>query len=66
MDLPEILYVTEEPKYDYSSNAPLILQLVGSEHVESRIPLDRITVVGVYKLVRLETYKKTETTEVAG
>ena len=63
MEFPETLYVSDEPVY--ATGFSNIRHLVGSKHLETRIPLgNKPTVVAVYKLVRMETYKKIETTTI--
>jgi len=61
MEYPKILYVTEEPVYDYY-NFPEIKHLVGSEFLDSRVSDNgREHVVGVYHLVAVEKYRKITT-----
>jgi hypothetical protein len=59
-ELPDVLYVKEEDN-DFPSAGT---RLVGSEYVENRIVPNRPTTFGVYKFVRMETYRKIEIREV--
>jgi len=60
MKYPEMLYVIEEPKFDYTY--PGIKHLVGKESLADAVPDNgHENVVAVYQLVSVGNYKKTVT-----
>lgn len=60
MEFPETLYVTEQPEpFLYT-----VKRRVGSDHLEGLLPNETETKIGVYRLIRTNTYKKHVKTEV--